>query len=74
LNFFFFQVYRNKLKSHKWRHTGDKPFKCSWPSCEWTFRQAHHLKTHMLKHSGEKPFGCDWPGCERRSDPKKLYF
>ncbi|CAG2120807.1 unnamed protein product [Medioppia subpectinata] len=52
----------NKLRIHKMKHTGEKPYKCS--QCEWRFRQKNHLKTHLLKHSGEKPFSCQH--CDRR--------
>jgi uncharacterized Zn-finger protein len=54
------------------RHTGEKPYKCCWPSCEWSFRQKAHLKTHNLKHTGEKPVVCEWIGCERRFQTKQV--
>jgi hypothetical protein len=62
----FSTSYEKGLKRHKMRHTGEKPYKCSWPQCEWTFRQPTHLKAHMLKHTGEKPFICELIGCDRR--------
>jgi uncharacterized C2H2 Zn-finger protein len=63
--------YLNRLQAHKMRHTGEKPYKCTWPDCEWSFRLNHHLKTHMLKHTGEKPFVCDIPDCEKRFQSKQ---
>jgi uncharacterized Zn-finger protein len=56
--------YPQGVRAHRNRHTDERPYKYSWPHCEWSFRQSHHLKAHMLKHTEEKPFICSQ--CEHR--------
>jgi hypothetical protein len=48
-------------------HTGDKPFKCREPGCNYEAAQASQLTMHTrTKHTREKPLICDFPGCGRR--------
>lgn len=48
-------------------HTGDKPFKCKEPGCDYEAAQASQLTMHTrTKHTREKPLLCDFPGCGRR--------
>ena len=66
------------LKHHKYIHTGERPYKCTWPKCnkryansfiaviDWflSFRQFDVCQDHMMRHE-LKQLKCDHPGCER---------
>lgn len=32
-------------------HTGDKPFKCTFPNCSYAFRASGDLHKHMRRHN-----------------------
>lgn len=52
------------LKIHERRHTGDKPHKCSWNECDWSFARFDELARHYSsKHTGAKPLKCHY--CNR---------
>ncbi|KAG8442266.1 hypothetical protein GDO86_011170 [Hymenochirus boettgeri] len=50
------------LNNHMKLHTGEKPFKCTWPTCHYSFLTASALKDHFRTHTGEKSFLCDLCG------------
>ncbi|XKL68894.1 hypothetical protein PGB90_006663 [Kerria lacca] len=55
--------------------TGEKPYQCQWPECEWRFARSDELTRHYRKHTGAKPFRCAI--CERcfaRSDHLALHM
>ncbi|TRY71268.1 hypothetical protein DNTS_006995 [Danionella cerebrum] len=46
------------LNNHMKLHTGEKPFKCGWPSCHYSFLTLSAKKDHYRTHTGERPFKC----------------
>lgn len=55
--------------------SGEKPYTCQWPECEWRFARSDELTRHYRKHTGAKPFKCIV--CERsfaRSDHLALHM
>ncbi|XP_056377402.1 zinc finger protein 407 [Hyla sarda] len=50
------------LNNHMKLHTGEKPFKCTWPTCHYSFLTASAMKDHYRTHTGEKSFLCDLCG------------
>ncbi|XP_078253803.1 zinc finger protein 407-like [Rhinoraja longicauda] len=47
------------LTNHKKLHMGQKPFKCPWLTCYYSFLTASAMRDHFRTHTGEKSFLCD---------------
>lgn len=41
---------KQNLKEHRFMHTGEKPYNCSYPGCAETFRQGSQLSLHKKIH------------------------
>ena len=55
--------------------SGEKPYTCHFPECQWRFARSDELTRHYRKHTGAKPFKCKV--CERcfaRSDHLALHM
>ncbi|XP_053213516.1 zinc finger protein 236-like [Panonychus citri] len=56
----------SELVYHQRRHTGEKPFACTWPGCSAAFSASNARVRHMRIHTGEKPYVCPHSECGRR--------
>ncbi|XP_034467283.1 zinc finger protein 407 [Hippoglossus hippoglossus] len=50
------------LNNHRKLHSGEKPYKCGWPSCHYAFLNLSAMKDHYRTHTGEKSYLCDLCG------------
>ncbi|KAG7229361.1 hypothetical protein INR49_012878 [Caranx melampygus] len=41
------------LNNHMKLHSGEKPYKCAWPSCHYAFLNLSAMKDHYRTHTGE---------------------
>ncbi|XP_041038459.1 zinc finger protein GLI2-like, partial [Carcharodon carcharias] len=53
------------LVVHMRRHTGEKPHKCTFESCNKAYSRLENLKTHLRSHTGEKPYICEHERCNK---------
>lgn len=42
------------LATHEKRHTGEKKFKCDWPSCQLSFVNVSEMRRHRKRHDKTK--------------------
>uniref|UniRef100_A0A914MV20 C2H2-type domain-containing protein n=1 Tax=Meloidogyne incognita TaxID=6306 RepID=A0A914MV20_MELIC len=55
--------------------TGEKPYICIFPNCQWQFARSDELTRHLRKHTGAKPFKCSFcVRCFARSDHLQLHM
>jgi KRAB domain-containing zinc finger protein len=46
------------LNLHIGRHNGVKPYKCTFPGCEFSFFDQYKLKNHLDVHTGKRIYKC----------------
>lgn len=46
------------VRAHLRRHSGEKPYQCTWGECSWRFARSDELARHRRSHSGDKPYRC----------------
>ncbi|KAI9033753.1 hypothetical protein CLU79DRAFT_830119 [Phycomyces nitens] len=53
-----------KLHEHVLIHTGQRPFVCTHPGCDKTYRASKHLTVHARTHQ-DPIYKCSYPGCSQ---------
>jgi uncharacterized Zn-finger protein len=44
-------------------HSGDRPYVCTWPGCNYASAGSGHVARHMRTHTGDRPYKCKVEGC-----------
>ena len=50
---------KQNLKQHMNIHSGNKPYRCTYPGCSSSYKHASQLSCHKLIHSGNDK--TNWP-------------
>ena len=56
------------LNWHMIMHKKERPYKCDWPGCKWSFTCQRYLTKHIMRHQGHKSY------CGRRPSTKIRKF
>uniref|UniRef100_A0A1B0C8K8 C2H2-type domain-containing protein n=1 Tax=Lutzomyia longipalpis TaxID=7200 RepID=A0A1B0C8K8_LUTLO len=54
--------HKTSLADHMTIHTGERPFKCTFPECTRSFRCKVSIDIHMRSHTNERPYICQTCG------------
>lgn len=55
-----------RLASHLRSHKNERPFICSYTSCNKSYLEAKHLVQHIKgSHTQERQHHCNWEGCNK---------
>ncbi|XP_071964764.1 uncharacterized protein [Antedon mediterranea] len=53
-----------KLRTHSYTHSGERPFVCTKPDCKKAFISSYKLSRHMATHSPDKIHQCQY--CDKK--------
>ncbi|CAG2116393.1 unnamed protein product [Medioppia subpectinata] len=57
---------KGNLKKHqKTVHSGERPYRCSWPDCGAAYKTKDSLGIHEVKHSKGGQYKCPFEGCDK---------
>ena len=56
--------YKSEIKRHILQHIDEKPYRCSYPTCNKAFKRSDTLLTHNRIHTNERPYLCDFKDCD----------